>query len=258
MREQRQRKRREGREGHQEREEPARCQRDRRPRGRHLQRWLRRAVRHRRGEEVQRGLPQGSEGQARRHGEDPVDAAAPLQRRHPARPDRQLRRRADGHGRPGRQEATGRPDAADGRPVLRRPLQEGPRHAASGCPGDGPVRRRPGLDHVLRVHGLRRLVLADQPGEARRGVPGDLGRHARAVREGEEEGHRRLDVPRQVPVLPAVLALPPSSARSAAARSSTRSTTWSRTPGRTRPSRPRSRRTTSSSRRATSSRAPPA
>lgn len=50
--------------------------------------------------------------------------------------------------------------------------------------------------------------------------------------------------------------LSPSSPRSAAVRFSTRSTTWSPTPGRTRPSRPRSRPTTSSTRRATSSRAP--
>ncbi len=58
-------------------------------------------------------------------------------------------------------------------PVLRRPEQEGPRHPASGRSGDGPVRRRPGLDHVLRVHRVRRLVLADQPGEAGREYPED-------------------------------------------------------------------------------------
>ena len=154
-------------------------------------------------------------------------APAALQRRHPAGPDRQLGRRADGHGCPGRQEAARRPDAADGRPVVRRPGEEGPRHPAPRCPGDGPVRRRPGLDHVLRVHGLRRLVLADQPREARRGRTRRPGttcsrsaprRRRRASPAGRTRASTRTTCRSRST---------PSSPRSAAARSSTRSTTWS-------------------------------
>ena len=84
-------------------------------------------------------------------------APAALQRGHPAGPGRQLRRRADGHGRPGRQEAARRPHPAAGRAVPRRPEQEGPRHAAPRHRRDGPVRRRSrcgSLYYAYTVYGV--------------------------------------------------------------------------------------------------------
>ncbi len=77
----------------------------------------------------EKDFPEG-EGEVLRHPEDPVHAPAPLQPGHPAGPHRQLRRRADGHGRPGRQEPARRPHPAAGRA---RPTTTRTRRSATRC-----------------------------------------------------------------------------------------------------------------------------
>ena len=79
--------------------------------------------------------------------------------RQPAGVRQQLRREADGLRRAGRRRAAAGPHRAVGRPVGRRPGQEGPRHRRPRH-RRGRLVQRQAVRPVLRLHRLRHLVLA--------------------------------------------------------------------------------------------------
>ena len=148
----------------------------------HLQRRLRHRLR------GVRGRAHGEEPR-RVHGEGVPDdrdrpgAAAPVRRRRPARPDRQLRGERD------RVQHDPRPARGPRRrPRRQQPRgHEDPRH---------PVRRRGGAGHLrrqargpeLRPDGLRRLVLRQPVRGVRLDPADDVGRGDRPRRQGQGEG----------------------------------------------------------------------
>ena len=108
-------------EGEKSADEPVGRQGGRRARGRHLQRWLRHQVRHRRARAaVQEDVPQG-EGQVLAGRGDRHGPAAAVRRRQPAGLREQRRLEADGLRRAGRRRPARRPDRAVRRAVGGRP-----------------------------------------------------------------------------------------------------------------------------------------
>ena len=142
--------------------------------------------------------------------------------------------------------AARRPHAAAGRA---RPSTTRARRSATRC---SPASSRwasstaTRCGHVLRLHRLRRLVLAEARSEKLGAeYPKTWDDMLALCAKAKKKGIAPLDVRRASTRTTCRSASTPSSPRSAAARSSRRSTTWSRTPGSTRRSRRPSRRTTS-------------